>query len=202
MPFRSWKLVSAGLSLLLLSVVSCKHDVAKTTTNPAAVQAVKAQFDDLRDSVDLKWNNMIASDDQKIGLGRLLIRELQQVPGQDPAKLQALLAANNRLKARRYDQLNMGAANRIDAYDAAQDSLLKALLPVAAPNGNAPTENARNFVEGIQQLDEGVVGFRVLYDREAQNYNNYLKLHRAELETLGGKYANVKPLPLFTIGAE
>ena len=96
----------------------------------------------------------------------------------------------------------MGNSALIDQYDTAQDSLLTALLPVAAPNGAAPTENARNFVEGIQQLDAGVVGFRVQYDDAAKHYNNYLQLHAAELESLGGKYAGLKPLPLFTIGAK
>ena len=96
----------------------------------------------------------------------------------------------------------MANSAAIDRYDAAQDSLLNALYPVAAPDGGAPTENARNFVEGIQQLDAGVVGFRVQYDDAAKRYNNYLALHQAELQSLGGKYAALKPLPLFTIGAK
>ena len=96
----------------------------------------------------------------------------------------------------------MSSSALIDQYDTAQDSLLNALLPVAAPNGGAPTENVRNFVEGIQQLDAGVVGFRVQYDDAAKRYNNYLQLHEAELQSLGGKYAGLKPLPVFTIGAK
>ena len=120
-------------------------------------------------------------------------------PAQQPLGVEQ---ANARLKARRYDQTTMSSSALIDQYDTAQDSLLNALLPVAAPNGAAPTENARNFVEGIQQLDAGVVGFRVQYDDAAKRYNNYLQLHEAELQSLGGKYAGLKPLPLFTIGAK
>ena len=193
---------SAAVVLLIVTgcAASCKRDGNKAPVlNPASTAAVKAQFDVLRDSVDVKWRNMTESDDQKIGVTRLLLRELQGQPGIDAAQLQALERANARLKARRYNQQTMASSALIDQYDTAQDSLLKVVYPVAAPNNNAATENARNFVEGIQQLDAGVVGFRVQYDRAAKQYNTYLRLHQPELESLGGKYAQMKPLPLFEL---
>ena len=193
----------AVLALLIFSgcAASCKRDGTKTAAfDPASAAATKVQFDVLRDSVDLKWRNMTESDDQKIGITRLLLRELKGQPGIDATQLQSLDRANTHLKIRRYTQQTMASSALIDQYDTAQDSLLKAVYPVAAPNGNAPTENARNFVEGIQQLDAGVVAFRVQYDRAVHQYNDYLKLHRAELESLGGKYANLQPLSFFTIG--
>ena len=193
---------SAAIALLLLSgcATSCKRDGRHAAaTNPASAAAVKMQLAVLRDSVDVKWRNMMESDDQKIGLTRLLLRELQTQPGNNPAQLQQLERANAHLKTRRYDQQTMATSALIDQYDTAQDSLLHALYPVAAPNGAAPTENARNFVEGLQQLDAGVVGFRVQYDRAAKHYNDYLRLHQAELQSLGGKYAGLQPLPLFEI---
>ena len=196
----SLKKASLGLVLLLGMAASCKRDGAKTAAvNPASAAAAKAQLDILRDSVDVKWRNMVESDDQKLAITRLLLRELHGQPGRSEAQLKAFEQANARLKARRYDQATMSSSALIDQYDTAQDSLLTALYPVAAPNGGAPTENARNFVEGIQQLDAGVVGFRVQYDDAAKRYNNYLQLHQAELQSLGGKYADLKPLPLFTI---
>ena len=203
-PFTS-SLKSAGLGLVLLlgMAASCKRDNAKNVTvSPASAAAAKVQLDILRDSVDVKWRNMTESDDQKLALTRLLLRELHGQPGRTETQLKALEMANARLKARRYDQQTMASSARIDQYDTAQDSLLNALYPVAAPSGGAPTENARNFIEGIQQLDAGVVGFRVIYDDAAKRYNNYLSLHQAELESLGGKYAGLKPMPLFTIGAK
>ncbi|GAC1369086.1 MAG: hypothetical protein NVS3B25_09240 [Hymenobacter sp.] len=193
---------SAVVVLLILTgcAASCKRDGSKTAAlNPASAAAVQAQFDVLRDSVDLKWRNMTESDDQKIGITRLLLRELKGQPGTDAAQLQGLERANAHLKARRYNQQTMASSALIDQYDAAQDSLLHVLYPVAAPNGSAHSENARNFVEGLQQLDAGVVGFRVQYDRAVHQYNDYLKLHQAELQSLGGKYAAVKPLPLFEL---
>jgi hypothetical protein len=199
----SYPVKTAVLALLIFSgcAASCKRDGTQTAAfDPASAAAAKAQFDVLRDSVDVKWRNMTESDDQKIGITRLLLRELKGRPGIDATQLQALDRANTRLKTRRYTQQTMASSDLIDQYDMAQDSLLKAVYPVAAPNGNAPTENARNFVEGIQQLDASVVAFRVQYDRAVHQYNEYLKLHRAELESLGGKYATLQPLSFFTIG--
>lgn len=196
---------SAVVVLLVLTgcAASCKRDASQSAAmNPASVAAVKAQFDVLRDSADVKWRKMTESDDQKIGVTHLLLRELKGQPGTSAAQLQGLERANAQLKTRRYTQQTMASSPLIDQYDAAQDSLLHALYPVAAPNGTAPTENARNFLEGLQQLDADVVGLRVQYDRAAKQYNDYLKLHQAELQSLGGQYAGVKPLPLFTIGAQ
>ena len=198
---------SAKLAVVLLLIVagcgaSCKRDAAKTVVlDPASAAAVRTQLDVLRDSVDIKWRNMTESDDQKIAITRLLLREIKNQPGINPVQLQELDRANTRLKVRRYTQLTMASSDLIDRYDTAQDSLLRAVYPIAAPNDNAPTENARNFVEGLRQLDEGVVGFRLQYDRAARQYNDYLQLHQPELQSLGGKYAALKKLPLFTIGA-
>ena len=194
------KTVLSGLLLVVACAASCKRDggTARTAANPASATAVQSQLTVLRDSADVKWRAMLASDDQKIGLTRLLLRELQQQPGANAAQLQALGAANDRLKARRYSQTVLPSA-QIDAYDAAQDSLLHVLLPLAAPSGAAPTDNARNFVEGLQQLDAGVVGYRVQYDHAAKQYNTYLDLHRADVAHFGGKYPAPQPLPLFTL---
>lgn len=195
----SLKSLLASSLLIAACAASCKHEGSKAALNPAATAEVKAQFDQLNDTVAVRWRDMMESDDQKIGVIRLLLRELQAQPGANAAQLQAIGKANARLKTLRYDQQTMSSSPLIDRYDAAQDSLLHALYPVAAPGGAAPTENARNFVEGIQQIDEGVVGYRVQYDRAARQYNNYLKLHQEQLETLGGKYAELKPLPLFEL---
>ncbi|MCC3153108.1 hypothetical protein Q3A66_10095 [Hymenobacter sp. BT770] len=193
---------SAIFCILILTgcAASCKRASSEAVVlNPASAAAVKSQFDVLRDSVNVKWNTMTASDDQRIGVTRMLLHELKGRPGMDAAKLKGLESANAKLKTRRYSQQTMASSDLIDQYDTAQDSLMRALMPVAAPNGTAPTEAARNYVEGLQQLDAGVIGYRVKYDQAARQYNDYLKLHQAELQSLGGKYAELKPLPLFEL---
>jgi len=191
-------------SLLVLAVLPmCKPDASKstatTTDSPASPAAVRAQFDILRDSADVNWQRMVASDDQKIADLRELLQDLSKYPGANQAQLEGLRAARARLPKQRYDRSTMASSALIDRYDTAQDSVLKIVLPLAAPGGNAPSERVRDYVEAIQRADANVVGYRAHYDAAAKTYNNYLQVHGEELNKMGGKYANLQPLPLFEI---
>ncbi|MBG8551943.1 hypothetical protein [Hymenobacter guriensis] len=188
---------SLWLACILLFTAACNR--TPKPLDPASAKAVKVQLDVLQDTVASCWTEMIASDDAKLSATSQVLRALAEQPGTDRVKVQQLTQANNRLKALRYDQQSMRESARIDAYDAAQDSLLRALYPVALPEAGQPNELVRNLTEGIQQTDNEVVGFRVRYDRAAKHFNDYLQLHQPELQELGGKYAKLQPLPLFTI---
>lgn len=193
-------------SLLGLAVLPmCKPDASKSTAtatatnSPASPAAVRAQFDILRDSADVNWQRMVASDDQKIANLRELLQDLSKYPGANQAQLEGLRAARARLPKQRYDRSTMASSALIDRYDTAQDSVLKMVLPLAAPGGNAPSERVRDYVEAIQRADASVVGYRAHYDAAAKAYNNYLQVHGEELTKMGGQYANLQPLPLFEI---
>jgi hypothetical protein len=192
-------------SLLTLAVLPmCKPDTAKTATdaaarNPASPAEVRAQFDILRDSADANWHRMEASDDQKLADMRALVQDMKQQPGLDAAQLRTLAQATAQLKNQRYTRQTMASSPLIDRYDAVQDSVLRTLTPLAAPEGNAPTARIRDYVEHIQLADANVVGYRAHYDAAAKAYNNYLQVHQQELNKMGGKYANLQPLPLFEL---
>jgi septal ring factor EnvC (AmiA/AmiB activator) len=191
-------------SLLVLVVLPmCKPDSTKNATvtadSPASPAAVRAQFDILRDSADVSWQRMMTSDDQKLADLRELLQDMSKYPGANQAQLASLRAARARLSKQRYDRRTMASSALIDHYDAAQDSVLKTVLPIAAPDGNAPSERVRDYVEHIQRADADVIGYRAHYDRAAKAYNAYLQVHAEELNKLGGKYAGLQPLPLFEI---
>jgi hypothetical protein len=192
-------------SCLTLAVLPmCKPDTAKTATeaaalNPASPAEVRAQFDILRDSADANWQRMMTSDDQKLADMRGLVQDLKQQPGLDAAQLRTVAQAASRLKTQRYDRQSMASSALIDGYDAAQDSVLHTLTPLAAPGGNAPSARIRDYVEHIQLADANVVGYRAHYDAAAKAYNNYLLLHQAELAKMGNKYNTLRPLPLFEL---
>jgi hypothetical protein len=192
-------------SLLTLAVLPmCKPDASKSTTtatadSPASPAAVRAQFDILRDSADASWRHMVASDDKKNDDLRELLQDLSKYPGANQAQLAGLRGARARLPKLRYDRATMASSPLIDRYDAAQDSVLKIVLPLAAPDGNAPSERVRDYVEAIQQADANVVAYRARYDRAAKAYNAYLQVHGEELQKMGGPYAKLQPLPLFEI---
>jgi type II secretory pathway component HofQ len=193
-------------SCLTLAVLPmCKPDASKTTTDaavtkPASPAEIRAQFDILRDSADANWQRMMASDDQKLRNLNGLLGDLRQVPALDKQQLATLRQAADRLKAQRYSRQTMATSALIDRYDAVQDSVLKLVYPLAAPEGNAPTAAVRDYVEAIQAADNDVVSYRAHYDVAAKAYNAYLQVHGPELAKLGGKYASLQPLPLFEIG--
>jgi hypothetical protein len=191
-------------SLFVLAVLPmCKPDATKNATatveSPASPAAVRAQFDILRDSADANWTRMMASDDKKLADLRELLQDLSKYPGANQAQLAGLRAARARLPKERYDRRTMVSSPLIDRYDAAQDSVLKIVLPIAAPDGNAPSERVRDYVEAIQLADANVVSYRAHYDAAAKAYNNYLQVHGEELQKMGGKYAGLQPLPLFEL---
>lgn len=186
------------------SLPACKPDTAKTATqaaanNPASPTEVRAQFDILRDSADVSWQRMMASDDKKIDDLKVLLQNLSKYPAANQAQLEGLRIARAHLKAQRYDRRSMASSPLIDRYDAAQDSVLKAVYPLAAPGGNAPLAQVRDYVEAIQQADANVVRYRSHYDYNAKAYNAYLQVHGDELSKMGGAYAGLQPLPLFEV---
>jgi hypothetical protein len=200
------KAVLAASCLLLAVLPMCKPDATKSTSadtaavvNPASPAEVRAQFDILRDSADANWQRMMTSDDQKLADMRGLVQDLKQQRGLDAAQLRLLNQATARLKAQRYDRQSMASSALIDGYDAAQDSVLHTLTPLAAPDGNAPTARIRDYVEHIQLADGNVVSYRAHYDAAAKAYNNYLRLHQEELAKMGSKYDSLRPLPLFEL---
>ncbi|NML65042.1 hypothetical protein HHL22_07470 [Hymenobacter sp. RP-2-7] len=193
-------------SCLTLAVLPmCKPDASKTTTDaavakPASPAELRAQFDILRDSATANWQRMMASDDQKLRDLHALLGDLRQVPTLDKPQLATLRRAADRLPRQRYDRQTMASSALIDRYDAVQDSVLKVVYPLAAPDGNAPTAAVRNYVEAIQAADGNVVAYRAHYDVAAKAYNAYLQAHGPELAKLGGQYASLQPLPLFELG--
>ncbi|RSK48907.1 hypothetical protein [Hymenobacter rigui] len=188
----------ASLLLLLaaLTTVSCNR--TPKAIDPASAQAVKVQLDILQDSVDARWSEMVASDDAKLHDTRQLLRELTTQPGTNRQQLAQLQYANDRLPRRRYTQQTMAESERIDAYDSAQDSLLRAVYALL-PTTQEPPAPIKTLTDQIQTADGDLVSFRVRYDQAAMRFNNYLQVHAAELQELGGKYTKLQPLPLFTL---
>ena len=195
-------------SLLLLTAVAaalpaCKPDTARTATdtarNPASPSEVRAQLDILRDSADGNWQRMMASDDKKLTDIKGLLANLTQVPGLNAGQVQQLRQQADALHPQRYTRETLANSALIDHYDAAQDSVLHHLYPLAAPDNNAPSAEIRDYVEAIQRADADVVVYRAHYDRAAKAFNAYIQVHHDELQRMGHRYADLVPLPLFEL---
>ncbi|GAA3925567.1 hypothetical protein [Hymenobacter algoricola] len=192
------KLVPLALLLLLLAGLDSCNRTPKPI-DPVSPAAARVQLDVLRDSVNARWTQMIASDDAKVKATSRVLQELEQQPGTDRTLLQRVALANERLPRRRYDQQTMVNSAAIDAYDVAQDSVLHLVYGFAQPAAGSPSAPVQQLTNDIQAADSEVVGYRLRYDRAVKQFNSYLKLHQVELASLGGKYGKLQPLPLFEL---
>ncbi|SMB98231.1 hypothetical protein SAMN00120144_1015 [Hymenobacter roseosalivarius DSM 11622] len=195
------KLFPLAFLLFVATFTACKTDRANKTAvvDPVSPAAAKAQLDVFRDTIEVRWNQMIASDDAKMRDTKQVLRELQKQPNANTTQVRQLTRANDRLKTLRYTQRTMTASERIDAYDAAQDSVLRAVYAVALPASGPANETVQSLTESIQAADNQVVGYRVRYDQAAKQFNNYLKVHEPEISKAGAKYKQLQPLPLFEL---
>ncbi|GAA4384044.1 hypothetical protein [Hymenobacter koreensis] len=185
--------------LLLLAAASCrKTGDTPVSFDPTSPAAARLQIDVLRDTVDLRWKQMIDSDNQKVVATKAVLSELQRLPGANVARAKQLDAVNDNLLSLRYDQQTMSVSERIDAYDMAQDSVLRALYTITQPH-LSKSKDVESLTETIKVADNEVAGFRVRYDQAARMYNNYLQMHAETLKKAGRKYARLQPLPLFEL---
>lgn len=185
--------------LLALASITTSCNRSPKPVDPASAQAVKVQIDILRDTVQARWTEMQTSDDAKLRDLRQLLSLLESQPGIDRAQLKDLQRTQDQLKHLRYTQETMAESARIDAYDTAQDSLLRVVYRLALPTDREPAPAVKTLTDQIQDADTNLIGYRVRYDQAATRFNNYLQVHAAELTQLGGSYARFRPLPLFTL---
>lgn len=188
-----------GLFCLGLLAVSCerKTDEGQSLTKK---EKVKQEIDLINDSLNASWNNMTNSDDQKIKDIKRLLDEVSYTGKYNVLLLDSLVALQKQLSIKRYDAVTMNDSQKIDAYDQATDSLLKATFRLV--NTTPEIENhpiAKTLIEDIMAADNNLVLYRARYDRWVKEYNDYIKKQSGKLEKLGPPYSELKKKPMFSL---
>lgn len=162
-------------------------------------KAVKAEIDQINDSLQLSWNTMIDSDDRKLSDLQRLLQEVSYTKDHDEKKLHDLLSKSEQLKRLRYQQKSM-TSNQIDNYDAQTDSLLKASFLLVEETEEMKTHSlTSSLIEDIKKADGQVILNRVNYDNWAKRFNTLVKEKEKTLSRIGPPYSSYKPLPLFQL---
>lgn len=182
-----------GLMLAVLAV-ACSKPADKQLSKKQR-RALEQQFVALRDTVNSRWQAMIADDDEKILYTKRLLQELALVPRIDPVRLKQIEAANEKLKNRRYQQMTL-VSDSIDAYDNAQNMVLGQVLALAGQNPDPDRYHmVGELAQEIQAHDERVIKYRIAYDQAANAYNAWLAQHQGEVPAA----ASAKPVPTMAL---
>ena len=160
---------------------------------------LQVKVNQLEDSSQAAWKFMTEADDQKIAYTKRLLDEISYTPKYNVIKHAKLMERCAKLKAKRYDMVNLNS-EKIDKYDIATDSLLKDVktLVLSTPNvENYPL--CSELLNDISALDNDVVIHRVKYDNWAMQYNSILKDHSEELKAMGNPYDSLKTKGTFQL---
>lgn len=189
----------------LVGIYSCKTDKTKSTEvkkerviAKKSDSEVKSDLDNLIREMDATWNEMIASDDQKIDNLQTLLARLGRDKSYDKSSLTELLNAQQNIKAQRYDRQGVASVAAVDAYDSAQIRLMDATYKIVEEANLSQRDTvAGKLVSQIQEDDSRVPIFRGHYDKAAKAYNQYLKDYQPQIQKLGPPYTEMKPVPMF-----
>ncbi|RNI25630.1 hypothetical protein EFB08_12270 [Rufibacter latericius] len=182
----------------LLGVAGCSKDAGKSgpLARPISNEQLKEQLTVLSDTLNGKWNVMMWSDSVKTQQMEEMLAAIP--PGAMEAQKRAdLQQAIRRLRTLRYDRISVRDSDRIDAYDAAQDSVwnaLRAFLPESGPTGVARVDSLNQSITAHQTE---TVFYRGRYDQTAKELNTLLRRYKKQVPKLGKPYDTLQPAPLF-----
>lgn len=175
-------LISA-LALIILASSCNKNGTSDKTTKTEQSKSEVLDYKALNDSVNTSWQVMILADDNKIADIKRLIEEISYTKKYNLFLLDSVRQMQQSLASKRYDQISMQKSSSIDQYDAATDSLVRAVFRLAKTTPNIDQyQTAMQLVQDINTAENEVVLFRVRYDSWVRTYNDYIQTHKTELE--------------------
>lgn len=184
--------------LAIIFASSC----AKVGLFSSGKKNLRAEIDQVNDSVQVAWTNMITTDDRKIADTRRLIQEISYTENHDEIRVKEMLNRADQLKLKRYQQNTM-TSDQIDAYDAATDSLLRATFLLIEETPEMEKHSLTSSLEeDIKAADSQVIWQRVKYDNWAKKFNAILIEKDKKVSKLGDSYSSLQPLPLFELPAQ
>lgn len=173
-------------------------------TSEALTDFVKTQILAARDSMNVAWDIMIATDDSKFQSIQRLLQEVSYTKKYDVVKQSQLVALADSVKKSRFTKDSM-PGEMIDKFDAATDSLVLLVFSLVDSNpemaSHTITEPLKTDIQVYNSI-ETVLSQRTRYDRWAKEYNSLLKKYNEQLKQAGEPFSSLKKAPLFEIQLE
>jgi hypothetical protein len=185
---------------LVLCLNQCNHKNQSVNHKSKNPNLLLNEWKSMRDSVNMSWEKMMASDDNKISDIKRLLDEISYIPKHDLFLLDSLRIMQAKLKGKRYNQQTMQESNRIDLYDMATDSLIKKSYLLAQKTPEIQKyANVMQLIQDINAADNEVVIYRVKYDKFASRYNAFMIKNKSTIATLIPSDSLIENYYLFTI---
>jgi hypothetical protein len=181
--------------LLLILVVACKE--GKKQEKPVNLDSLQNVLTSLTDSLNASWSNMIASDDQKLRHIQTLVQLLEKLPHTNTYVLDSVRILTTSMPDKRYHTIEEITLEKVDAYDAATDSLMNLVRKAYESADKKKCESCEALMNRISEIDGEVVTYRIHYDQQTQAYNTFVQQNQKNMAKANPKYQKLHPKPVF-----
>lgn len=186
--------------LMAVSVFTqCKQN-SRTAPTEISSDSLQIQLSALNDSLRVSWNEMTASDDEKIRAAASLLKAISQSCNYDKALYGNIWRRQQNLPSQRYSGPDSLTSDGIDRYDASTDSLLNSLRAFYEQTGaQGCCSGCDSVLNQVEQRHGSVVMYRIRYDGHGRQYNALILQQKENLARLKPEYGRLKPKQLFSL---
>lgn len=142
-----------------------------------ALDSLNQTYYSLSDSMQLRWDIIMAEEEQKLSDMRRLLEEISYTP--EPTynadRLDTLQQQLEKLYSMRFDPLTM-TSEQIDQYDSASTEVKNNIIRFAQEHPNIEQYPMMgNLIDSVEEADHRMLFHRVQYDKFARDYNHFLE---------------------------
>lgn len=155
-----------------------------------ALDSLNQTYYTLSDSLQLRWDTIMAEEDQMLSDLRRLLEEVSYTPAHthNAARLDTLQQQLETLYNMRFDPLTM-TSEQIDEYDSAAAEVKNNILTFVENHPDIQKYPIMgSLIDSIEAADQRMLFHRVKYDNYARDYNHFLEGNRdyvREIDTSG-----------------
>lgn len=190
---------SIFVALIMGVFTHCKN-AGRTAAIEVNSDSLQIQFNALNDSLRVSWDEMTASDDEKIGAVGQLLQSISRSCKPDQILYDSVARQQQSLPAKRYLSPDAITSDQIDRYDASTDSLLNGVRVLyEKTDARVCCTGCDSVLNRIEQLHGQVVMYRIRYDGHGRQHNALLSQQKENLTRLNPEYDKLKPKQLFSL---
>ncbi len=183
------------IPLLLLVIIACKENRKQEKT--VNLDSLRSQYTILNDSLATSWNDMIASDDQKLRHIQTLLWKIDSIPRLKVPIADSAAGLVKTLPEKRYQNVQELTLQKVDAYDAATDTLFQLLGKIDSLVQKKGCKTCQELIGRIRTIDSEGIMYRIRYDRHAQAYNAFIQENKENLLKINPKFDTLVSKPVF-----